>query len=89
MWRIALLLLEFRQGGTVGPGQKITAVHRGRYDATYSLVAGKRSQARDHCTNQMIVALRETAAPHRKIELHFRAYNDGAAFGYFIPDRIC
>ena len=80
------LSLEFRQGGTWGAGQKITAVHRGRYDATYSLVAGKSSQARDHY-NQMIVALRETAAPHRKIELHFRAYNDGAAFRYFIPDQ--
>ena len=31
--------------------------------------------------------MRETAAPHRKIELQFRAYNDGAAFRYFIPDQ--
>src|ERR1035437_581944 len=35
----------------------------------------------------MIVSLREPAAPHRQIELHFRAYNDGAAFRYFIPDQ--
>ena len=33
------------------------------------------------------MALQETAAPHRKIELIFRAYNDGAAFRYFIPDQ--
>ena len=80
------LSLEFRQGGTWGAGQEIIGVHRDAHDETYSLVAGKSSQARDHY-NQMIVALRETAAPHRKIELHFRAYNDGAAFRYFIPDQ--
>jgi len=80
------LSLEFRRGGTWGAGQEITGVHRNAHDETYSLVAGKSSQARDHY-NQMIVALRETAASHRKIELHFRAYNDGAAFRYFIPDQ--
>ena len=80
------LSLEFRRGGTWAAGQEITGVHRNAHDETYSLVAGKSSQARDHY-NQMIVALRETAAPHRKIELQFRAYNDGAAFRYFIPDQ--
>jgi alpha-glucosidase len=80
------LSLEFRQGGRWGAGQEITEVRRDAHDETYPVVAGKSSQARDHY-NQMIVALRETAAPHRKIELHFRAYNDGAAFRYFIPDQ--
>ena len=80
------LSLEFRQGGTWGPGQQITDVRRGAHDETYPIVTGKSRQARDHY-NQLIVALREIAAPHRKIELHFRAYNDGAAFRYFIPDQ--
>ena len=80
------LSLEFRRGGTWAAGQEITGVHRNAHDETYSLVAGKSSRARDHY-NQMSVALRETAAPYRKIELHFRAYNDGAAFRYFIPDQ--
>jgi alpha-glucosidase len=78
------LSLEFRQGGPWGPGQEITDVRRDAHDETYSLVAGKSSTARDHY-KQMIVALRDTAAPHRKIELHFRAYDDGAAFRYLIP----
>ena len=80
------LSLEFRQGGTWGAGQEITDVRRNMHDETYSLVAGKSSTARDHY-REMIVALQETAAPHRKIELHFRAYNDGAAFRYYIPDQ--
>jgi alpha-glucosidase len=80
------LSIEFRQDGVWGAGQEITAVHRAAHDETYPIVAGKSNQARDHY-NQMIVVLRETATPHRKIELHFRAYDDGAAFRYFIPDQ--
>ena len=80
------LSLEFRQGGVWGAGQEITDVRRDAHDETYPIVAGKSSAARDRY-KQMIVSLRETAAPHRQIELHFRAYNDGAAFRYFIPDQ--
>jgi len=80
------LALDFRQGGPWGAGQKIAAVRRNTHDETYPIVAGKSKQARDHY-NQMVVALEESAAPHRRIELHFRAYNDGAAFRYFIPDQ--
>jgi alpha-glucosidase len=80
------LALDFRQGGPWGAGQKIAAVRRTTHDETYPIVAGKSKQARDHY-NQMVVALEEIAAPHRRIELHFRAYNDGAAFRYFIPDQ--
>ncbi len=80
------LSLEFRQGGVWGPGQEITEVRRAAHDETYPVVAGKSSQARDHY-NQMIVALQETAGPHPKIKLVFRAYDDGAAFRYFIPGQ--
>ena len=81
------LELDFRQGGFWGAGQKIAAVRRTTHDETYPIVAGKSKQARDHY-NQMVVALEEIAAPHRRIELHFRVYNDGAAFRYFIPDQL-
>ncbi len=80
------LALEFRQGGTWGPGQEITGVRRDPHDETYPIIAGKSSTARDYY-RQMIVALHETAGLRRKIELDFRAYNDGAAFRYYIPDQ--
>lgn len=80
------LALEFRQGGPWGGGQKIAAVRHGSHDETYPIVAGKSKQARDHY-NQLQVALEESAAPGRRIEVQFRAYNDGAAFRYFIPDQ--
>jgi alpha-glucosidase len=80
------LSMDFRQGGIWGPGQEITGIRQGAHDETYPIVAGKSRSARDHY-KQLILALHETRAPHRKIELIFRAYNDGAAFRYFIPDQ--
>jgi alpha-glucosidase len=80
------LALDFRQGGAWGKGQKIVSVRHNSHDKTYPIVAGKSNHARDHY-NQMVVALEESAVAGRRIELHFRAYDDGAAFRYFIPDQ--
>jgi alpha-glucosidase len=80
------LSLDFRQGGLWGPGQKIVNVRQNSHDETYPIVAGKSSQARDHY-NQLEIALEESAPPGRRMELQFRAYNDGAAFRYFIPEQ--
>lgn len=41
-------------------------------------------RVRDHY-NQLTVHLRERAAPHRRLDLIFRAYNTGMAFRYFLP----
>ncbi len=80
------LSLEFRQGGRWGPGLKITEVGHSSHDETYPIVAGKSKEARDRF-NQMVVVLAEATSPYRRMELHFRAYDDGAAFRYFIPDQ--
>jgi len=80
------LRLDFRKAGPWGPGQKITSVRQESHDETYPIVTGKSKQARDHY-NQMVVVLEESAPPRQRMELHFRAYNDGAAFRYFIPDQ--
>jgi alpha-glucosidase len=39
---------------------------------------------RDHY-NQLTVHLQERPAPHRRLDLVFRAYNSGVAFRYFLP----
>ncbi len=39
---------------------------------------------RDHY-NQLTVRLEERQAPHRRVELIFRAYNSGVAFRYLLP----
>ena len=78
--------IEFKQGGLLSGGLKITGVKRNAIDETFELVVGKSKEARNHC-NEMIVSLQEMKAPKRKLDLVFRAYDDGAAFRYIIPKQ--
>src|SRR5438128_3000656 len=76
--------LEFKQGGLLSKHLRVTNTRRDAHDETYPLVAGKARQARDHY-NELSVSLEESQAPQRKLDLIFRAYDDGAAFRYRLP----
>lgn len=78
--------LEFKQGGLLSQNLRVTGVRRDARDEKYALVVGKTSEARDHY-NQLTLALAEERAPQRKLELIFRAYDDGAAFRYQLPTQ--
>ncbi|MDE3179840.1 MAG: glycoside hydrolase family 97 protein [Acidobacteriota bacterium] len=54
------------------------------HDSTWRDRINDNLEVRDHY-NQLIVHLREREAPHRRLDLIFRAYDAGAAFRYFIP----
>jgi alpha-glucosidase len=56
------------------------------HDETYTLVIGKTKQARDHY-RELQVDLEETAPPRRRLTLLFRAYDDGAACRYVLPEQ--
>lgn len=55
----------------------------------WSPVYGERSLITDHYA-EMKVTLKETSAPGRKLQITFRAYNEGVALQYYIPaqDRL-
>jgi len=55
-------------------------------DTSYELVIGKTRQARDRY-RELHVSMKESVAPHRRLELVFRAYDDGVAFRYILPDQ--
>ncbi|HEY0375955.1 MAG TPA: glycoside hydrolase family 97 protein [Pyrinomonadaceae bacterium] len=78
--------LEFKQGGLLSQGLRVTNVRRDERDENYTLAAGKTREARDHY-NELTVSLEEQGAPRRKLELIFRAYDDGAAFRYRLPSQ--
>lgn len=78
------LALNLRQGGPLAKNMRVTNVRRDSRDQTYPLIVGKTKQARDHY-NELTVSLQEQSAPQRKLELIFRAYDDGAAFRYRLP----
>ena len=55
-------------------------------DQSYDLIAAKASTARDHF-NELTVSLKEKSTPARRLDLIFRAYDDGVAFRYVIPKQ--
>jgi alpha-glucosidase len=76
--------LEFKSGGLLSAGLRIIAVRRNARDENYTLVVGKTRQARDHY-NEMVISLEEQKSTGRRLDLIFRAYDDGAAFRYLLP----
>jgi len=76
--------LELKQGGTLAGGLKAEGVTRRTHDSTYALVVGKAARARDRY-GEMTVSLREGAGARRRLQIIFRAYEDGAAFRYVVP----
>ena len=55
-------------------------------DETWKPVWGQFSSIRNHA-NQLQLALRETEKPFRRLNLTFRAYDDGVAFRYEFPPQ--
>lgn len=55
-------------------------------DSTYHLIAGKASTIRDHY-NAVRVDLEEDNFQRRKLAIEARAYDDGFAFRYIVPDQ--
>lgn len=66
--------------------RNFTVVHvsRDQRDDRYAVFPGKSSMARDHY-REATITLEENAATHRRLDLIFRAYDDGVAFRYRVP----
>ena len=76
--------LEFTGSAPFGTDVQASVVTRSTHDAMVHGLIGKASTARDHY-RETVIALTERAAPHRRIDLVVRAYDDGVAFRYRIP----
>jgi alpha-glucosidase len=76
--------LELDKGGRLSYGLHATGSRRFSADRSYTLVAGKTRTARDHY-NELVVDFAEPGGTMRKMQIIFRAYDDGAAFRYRVP----
>ena len=76
--------LNFAGSGPLGEKLEITGTQRGTCDETYAISVGKTSSARDR-HQELIVSLQEAQPPRRKLDIAFRAFDDGVAFRYLIP----
>ncbi len=67
-------------------GFEIVDTFRSSHNSTYCPVYGERKTIRDHY-NQLAVTVKENRPPYRRLRLTFRAYNEGAAFCYTLPEQ--
>jgi alpha-glucosidase len=65
-------------------GFAVAGQEKGAWDASWRPVHGERSTVRDHY-HELVIDLKEKAAPHRLLRIHLRAYDAGAAFYYTVP----
>lgn len=78
--------LALRDGGPLERDLGVLDARRQTHDETYDLVAGKARRARDQY-HELVVSLGETRPPRRRLDIVFRAYDDGVAFRYVLPPQ--
>jgi alpha-glucosidase len=76
--------LEIKSAPALEAGFHIINVSRSSKNSTYTPVYGERKVVRDHF-NQLVVELKESNQPYRRLDMTFRAYDEGAAFCYTVP----
>ncbi|MHC4628242.1 MAG: glycoside hydrolase family 97 N-terminal domain-containing protein, partial [Planctomycetota bacterium] len=78
--------LALKDADSLESGFGISNVSVSRHDSTYSPVYGESKTIRDNY-NELILDLKESRTPYRKLRLTFRAYNEGAALRYTVPEQ--
>ncbi len=80
--------LDFLNAPSLGNGAPLTvlSMNEKTINETWKSVHGKRETVKDNA-HEVTVELQETQFPGRKFKLIFRAYNDGVAFRFFLPEK--
>ncbi|MFC2126518.1 glycoside hydrolase family 97 protein [Bacteroidota bacterium] len=79
--------LQFSQAQFLGKYMQEITVRRSAIHDTWKPVTGKHAEVLNQC-NELILQLKEERYPSRDLTLIFRAYNDGIAFRYFLPETL-
>ena len=77
---------QFREGPPLGANVSITGTSRDTHDETWTQPWGEVAQVRDHY-NELRVSVAEAGAPGRRFDLVVRAFDDGVAFRYEVPEQ--
>src|SRR5215469_883888 len=76
--------LDFAGAPAFDHDLQVTGSNRGSHDETWQDLFGARRVVPDYY-NQLTVSLKEGGALHRRMDVIFRAYNEGIAFRYSLP----
>lgn len=74
------------EDGQLNQGLIVVRHTEAQQDTTWRPVCAEREVIRDHY-RQLTIDLRQSQAPHRLLQLTFRAYDEGAAFCYTVPSQ--
>ncbi len=80
----SVLGLKIEGQTALGPGMHIASTKSDAVDESYAIPVGKTSTVRDHYNSARVQC--EDDAGHR-LWLDVRAYDDGVAFRYFLPEQ--
>jgi alpha-glucosidase len=78
--------LAFKGMPGIGRNLKVSGSKQKMIDESWERVWGKSKLVRNNCT-ELILEFSETGKRNRKFDMIFRAYNDGIAFRYYIPEQ--
>ena len=78
--------ITFKETGPLTSNLRIREVAEQSHDETWFVPVGKSDSVRDHY-REAVISLEEQSEPHRRLELVFRAYDDGVAFRYRFPEQ--
>ncbi|MCA8994167.1 MAG: glycoside hydrolase family 97 protein [Planctomycetaceae bacterium] len=78
--------LQFKDSPPLRDSLKVVRADQIKHDETYAVPVGKTSESRDE-HHELAILLEETKGDRRQIRLLFRAFNDGIAFRYDIPEQ--
>ena len=82
----SLLGFQFRGQPPLRDSLRIVDSSRSTFDTTWTQPWGEVSKVRDR-HNELKVSVEETTNPNRKFTLAVRAFNDGVAFRYELPEQ--
>ncbi len=77
---------EFRDQPAMDSGFKIIGKTTATERETWEMPWGEQREVLNHY-KEMTVTLQESGEPHRKLQITFRAYDDGVAFRYHFPEQ--
>jgi alpha-glucosidase len=79
-----VLGLKLQGQPALGPGMKKIGVHTSEHDETYTIPVGKTGSVRDHY-NSVTAEFQDSL--NRRLLVEVRAYDDGVAFRYVLPEQ--
>ena len=78
--------LDFLGANPLDQDLEVIATDRQKHDSVWMNPFGAKRSIPDRY-NQLTVSLRERKAPRRRVDLVFRAYDEGIAFRYVLPEQ--